>query len=123
VGAKRILIVEGDGDSRSVYGIMLQHRGYEVAEAVDGHSALRQVSSSDWDVVIMELTLRGLDGHQLLAQLLGERPHLRVVVLTARVLGEDRDRALSAGCRKYLTKPLEPHRLVREVEALLVAES
>jgi CheY-like chemotaxis protein len=119
VAAARILIVDGDADNRSVYSIMLQHRGYEVAEAEDGEGALRMLAEEEWNVVVMELTLRQLDGHVLLERLVSEQPKLCVVVLTARSLEVDRTRAHRAGCTKYLTKPLEPQQLVREVEQIL----
>jgi CheY-like chemotaxis protein len=116
VGAKRILIVDGDADSRSVYRIMLQHRGHEVDEARDGAEALRRLAGTEYDVVIMELTLQELDGHVLLERLCGSYAGLEVIVLTARSLPDDRDRAMRAGCARYLTKPLQPQELVREVE-------
>jgi CheY-like chemotaxis protein len=116
--AARILIVDGDADSRSVYGIMLQHQGYDVAEAEDGEVALRMLTAAT-TVVIMELTLRVVDGHVLLERLTAERPDVRVVVVTARALEGDRERAHRSGCAKYLMKPLEPQQLLREIEDIL----
>ncbi|HSJ26437.1 MAG TPA: response regulator [Longimicrobiales bacterium] len=118
MGARRILLVDGDSDSRSIYRIMLKHSGYDVVEVEDGHGAL-VATLADCDAVVMELTLRGPDGHSLLAELLRKQPALCVVVLTARALEEDRERAVRAGCRRYLTKPLEPQQLVRELDELL----
>jgi CheY-like chemotaxis protein len=123
VAAGRILIVDADPDSRSVYRIMLQHRGYEVAEVADGEAALHMVAETGWDAVVMELTLPAVDGHAVLERLVSEKPELCVVVLTARGLREDRARAERAGCRKYLTKPLQPQQLAQEIEKLLGGSS
>jgi CheY-like chemotaxis protein len=118
---RRVLIVDGDADSRTVYGIMLRHHGYEVAEVDDGESALAIARKGAADVLVTELTLRRLDGHMLL-QALKDDPAtagLGVVVLTARTVPSDRARAMATGCTKFLTKPLEPQALLREIESLL----
>lgn len=119
MSAKRVLIVDGDGDSRAVYRILLQHHGFEVFEAEDGAAALHAVAAAPIDVVVMELTLRRLDGHALLERLVSASPRLCVLVVTARALEADRLRAERAGCMRYLTKPLEPQALVRQVQELV----
>ncbi|CAN5635389.1 N/A [soil metagenome] len=121
VGAKRVMIVDGDGDSRSVYRIVLQYYGYEVMEADNGEAALAMVEQTAFDVVVTELTLRLVDGHTLVERL---REHDRtrdtcIMVVTARGLQEDRERAEQAGCTRFLTKPLEPQALLREIEHAL----
>jgi two-component system, OmpR family, phosphate regulon response regulator PhoB len=119
--AKRILIVDGDADSRLVYRIMLEHRGYDVDVVEDGESALQYVRQQPVDAVVTELTLRLVDGHTLLERLRADERtrDLCVVVLTARALDRDRARAEQAQCARFLVKPLEPNRLVREMEALI----
>jgi CheY-like chemotaxis protein len=117
--AKRILIVDGDRDSRTVFGILLNHHGYEVVEAEDGAEALTLLSGARFDVVITELTLRRLDGHALLETARTVANDICVVVVTARALEEDRTRAQEAGCALYLTKPLEPQQLVQEIRGLI----
>jgi DNA-binding response OmpR family regulator len=118
VVAKRILIVDGDADSRTVYRILLQHHGYEVDEVEDGSEAVHRLERSRYDVVIMELSLRALDGHALLERVRRHSSELCVIVLTARGLQEDRVRAEAAGCSRYLMKPLEPQQLLCEVTEL-----
>jgi DNA-binding response OmpR family regulator len=98
---------------------MLEHHGFEVVEAEDGAAALAAVAAARTDVVVMELTLRRLDGHALLERLVRELPGLCVVVLTARTVEADRLRAERAGCMRYLMKPLEPQALLRQVRELL----
>lgn len=121
LGAKRVMLVDGDGDSRSVYRIVLQHHGYEVEETDDGARALAQLLEGGFDVVVTELTLRVLDGHTLVERLrLEERTQsLCVLIVTARGLQEDEERARQAGCHRYLVKPLEPQALLREIEMVL----
>jgi DNA-binding response OmpR family regulator len=118
MAGKRILIVDGDPDSRLVYRILLQHHGYIVDEAVDGGEAERRLAATGYDVVVTELTLRSLDGHALIERLRVHSPELCLIVLTARSLEEDRRRAQAAGCARYLVKPLEPQQLLCEIRAL-----
>jgi CheY-like chemotaxis protein len=123
VGAIRILIADSDTDSRTVYRIMLQYHGFEVLEAEDGESALERARTGGISVVVTELTLARLDGHGLLQRLKedAQTRDIAVVVLTARVLREDEERARQAGCAAFLTKPLQPAMLLREIRTLAPA--
>jgi CheY-like chemotaxis protein len=121
VGTKRILLVDGNLDSRTVYRVLLQHRGYEVHEAEDGGSALALLERQPFDVVVTELTLKPMDGYELLSRLRAAESTrgLCVIVVTARALQEDRVRAEQAGCSLFLEKPLEPQRLLAQVEGVI----
>ena len=121
--ARRILIADSDGDSRTVYRVVLQHHGFDVVDAEDGVTALDRARAGDIAMVVTELTLRALDGHTLLERLMADAAtaHIRVVVLTARGLQEDRERAVRAGCAAYLTQPMLPMALVEQIRSLLDA--
>lgn len=118
---KRILLVDASRDSRTVYRVMFQHRGFEVLEADSGLKALEVLGTERVDAVVTELTLSPVNGYELLERLRRspETRELCVVVLTALPMQEERERALRAGCTLFLGKPLEPQRLLREMEALL----
>src|SRR5690554_2930168 len=120
VDAIRILIADGDRDSRTVYRVILQHHGYEVLEAEDGETALACALEQGVAVVVTELTLRQLDGHRLIERLRADSrtSELAVIVLTARALQADRDRARRAGCTEFLVKPVQPMELVEYVRDL-----
>jgi two-component system, OmpR family, response regulator len=124
VSVQRVLIVDGDSDSRIVYRIVLQHHGYDTLEAEDGEAALRMIEAAPVHVVVTELTLRLVDGHTLVERLRA-RPDTQdicIIVVTARGLQEDRARAFRAGCTRFLLKPLEPQVLVREIGAALASQ-
>lgn len=116
----RVLLVDGDSDSRTVYRIMLQHHGYEVHEVEDADRALEVLRRDPFHVVVTELTLRPMDGLELLTRLQNEPPPepVCIVVLTARALPDDQPRALQAGCTSFLMKPVEPHVLLSEIRSL-----
>lgn len=121
MGATRILIADGDTDSRTVYRILLQHHGLEVLETSSGTEALALVRSGDVAVVVTELTLRDGNGLALLHAIRSDPAleRLPVLVLTARGFAEDRERAERAGCTRFLLKPLEPNELARQIRDLL----
>jgi two-component system, OmpR family, phosphate regulon response regulator PhoB len=122
LGAKRVVLVDGDPDSRSVYSIVLTYHGYSVEAYADGAVALCALEEEHpADVVVTELTLRQVDGHTLIERLrAAERTReVSIIVVTARGLKEDRQRAEQAGCTRFMLKPVEPQALAREVEAVL----
>jgi chemosensory pili system protein ChpA (sensor histidine kinase/response regulator) len=118
---KRILIVDGDPDSRAMYGLMLRHHGYGVEEVEDGAAALRRLQEEEFAAVVCELALKRLDGHALLQRVRAEQRlrDLCVVVLTTLVVPEERERAERGGCTVFLGKPLAPRELVQALDRAL----
>lgn len=125
MAAGRILIADPDADSRTVFRIVLEHGGFEVRECARSDEALEQVREWDPQVMLLELTLPPADGYALMKAVLEvARPETgtggpRVVVLTARAVIAEEERALAAGCHVFLTKPIQPRRLLREVERVM----
>jgi two-component system, cell cycle response regulator DivK len=120
LGAKQILLIDGDADSRAVYRIMLEHRGYDVHEAEtaqDGYTAAVTLRPS---VIVMELTLKSEDGYSLVERLRANPLTCEscIVIATARALRHDEDRAAALGCSLFLLKPVEPKLLVTEIDRL-----
>ena len=117
----RILLVEDNEMNRDMLSRRLRRKGYEVAIAVDGRRGLDAALSGPFDLILMDLSLPGLDGWTI-ARLLKEDPKTRstpIVALTAHAMSGDRERALEAGCDDYDTKPIEFPRLLAKIEALL----
>ncbi|HLM68345.1 MAG TPA: response regulator, partial [Longimicrobium sp.] len=72
-------------------------------------------------VILMDVAMPGIDGWEATRRLKAdpETAHIPVVALTAHAMAEDRQRAVDAGCESYLAKPVEPRKVVEEVERLL----
>jgi DNA-binding response OmpR family regulator len=115
----RILVVEDDGQLRSMVAHGLRNAGYAVDEAEDGARAIEQASSVDYDLACLDLGLPDLDGldvcHHLLAS---DRRPRRLLILTARDDVAARIAGLDAGADDYLTKPFDFGELVARVRAL-----
>jgi two-component system cell cycle response regulator DivK len=117
----KILLVEDNEMNRDMLSRRLQRRGHEVLTAVDGESGLAVTRSELPALILMDMSLPGIDGWEATRQLKAD-PTTRaipVIALTAHAMAGDRERALAAGCDDFDTKPIELDRLLGKIDALL----
>lgn len=115
---QRVLVVDDDADIRTVLGGVYERAGFDVETVDDGRAALRALFDRQFDLVVLDLGLPGLDGMTVLGRL-REMTDLPVLVLTARGLENDKVSALTAGADDYLTKPFSNRELIARSIALL----
>src|SRR5262249_3346249 len=99
----------------------LARRGYEVAIAVDGEQGVAMARSEGPALILMDMSLPGLDGWAATRQIKAapETRTIPVIALTAHAMSGDREKAIGAGCDDFDTKPVDFTRLVEKIEALL----
>ena len=117
----KILLVEDNEMNRDMLSRRLQRRGYEVLTAVDGERGLAMTRSESPVLVLMDMSLPGIDGWEATRQLKAD-PATRtipVIALTAHAMAGDREKALAAGCDDFDIKPIDLDRLLGKIEALL----
>ena len=116
-----VLIVDDFQDNREMYAIFLEHSGYRVAEAANGFEALERAFELGPDVIVMDLSLPGLDGWEATRRLKADTrtKHIPVLALTSHALGGFSEGAKAAGCDGFVTKPCLPDQLVSEIRTLL----
>jgi CheY-like chemotaxis protein len=116
-----ILLVEDHEDNRIVYRTVLEHFGYTVLEAHDGEEGVRRARESLPDLILMDISIPKMDGWEATRVLKADPATARipVIALTAHALAEDRERAAEVGCDGYLAKPIEPRRVLEEVQRFL----
>lgn len=121
--APLVLLVDDFDDAREMYRYQLTLQGYEVEEARDGHQALALAASRLPDIVVLDLSLPGLDGWTVARQLkdTAATAHIPVVALTAFARREEEARARDAGCDAFLTKPCLPQALADAIGRLLTS--
>lgn len=115
----RILIVEDDPTITRVLRDNLKFEGFEVDVAVDGRAALASARKFAPDLILLDLTLPGLDGLEVCRRLTREPERTAIVVLTARGGKEDRIRGLELGADDYVTKPFALDELLARMRAVL----
>jgi len=116
-----VVLAEDDEDTRRVYGLILRHYGYEVADAPTGEEAVSTTRQLHPDLVLMDIGLPGLDGWQA-SRILKSDPQtldIPLVAFSARVNSND-DLADRAGnFDGFILKPISPTHLVKRVDAYL----
>jgi two-component system, cell cycle response regulator DivK len=114
-----VLLVEDQPDNRIIYTTILEHAGYAVLEAQNGEEGVRRAREHAPDLVLMDLSMPVMDGWGAVRELKRDptTASIPVCALSAHVLFPgDLERVRSAGFECYLTKPLEPRRVLEEVE-------
>jgi two-component system response regulator CpxR len=114
----RLLLVDDDRGLARMLREFLELQGFEVELAHDGETALGRIDAAPPDLVVLDVTLPGLSGFEVLARL-RSASQLPVVMLTARGEESDRIAGLMGGADDYLAKPFNPLELAARVRAVL----
>ena len=119
--AAKILLVEDNEMNRDMLSRRLAKRGYEVAIAIDGEQGVAMARADPPALVLMDMSLPGLDGWEASRQLkaMPETRAVPVIALTAHAMAGDREKAIAAGCDDFDTKPVDLARLLSKIEALI----
>jgi heavy metal response regulator len=115
----RILVIEDEKKVASFIKRGLEAASYSVDVEYDGAAGLNRLLKSDYDLVILDVMLPGVDGLSLMKQIRQREIDVPVLLLTARVTVADRVMGLDLGADDYLTKPFAFEELLARVRALL----
>jgi CheY-like chemotaxis protein len=119
--APLILVVDDYADNREMYAAYLQFHGLNVVEAANGAEALERAFERPPDLVVMDLSLPGVDGWQATRTLKSDvrTKHIPVIAVTGHALAGAPEHAAEAGCDGFLTKPCLPEDLLHEIHRML----
>jgi CheY-like chemotaxis protein len=117
----KILLVEDNEMNRDMLSRRLVRRGYEVVIALDGEEGLAKAQSEKPALVLMDMSLPGIDGWEATRRLKAapETQRIPVIALTAHAMSGDREKAIAVGCDDFDTKPVDLDRLLAKIETLL----
>lgn len=115
----RLLIIEDEEDLRNILKKKLMKEHYTVDDCGDGLEALDYIAMADYDGMILDIMLPGLDGLELLKKIRGEGNDTPVLFLTARDGIEDRVKGLDLGADDYLVKPFSFDELMARVRVMM----
>ncbi|MGA3246716.1 MAG: response regulator transcription factor [Paraburkholderia sp.] len=116
---KRVLIVEDDVDIANVLSLHLRDERYEVVHSADGNEGLRLLEQGNWDALILDLMLPGVDGLEICRRARAMARYTPIIITSARSSEVHRILGLELGADDYLAKPFSVLELVARVKALL----
>ncbi|MDR3379837.1 response regulator transcription factor [Cupriavidus basilensis] len=116
---KRILIVEDDVDIANVLSLHLRDERYEVVHSADGNEGLRLLAQGNWDALILDLMLPGVEGVEICRRARAMTRYTPIIITSARASEVHRILGLELGADDYLAKPFSVLELVARVKALL----
>jgi CheY-like chemotaxis protein len=117
----KILLVEDNEMNRDMLSRRLIKKGYEVVMAMDGERAIDMARAEAPDLILMDISLPGLDGWEATRRLkaVPETEAIPIIALTAHAMAGDKEKCLEAGCNDYDTKPVEFPRLLGKIQGFL----
>lgn len=116
---KKILLVEDDPAIRRALLDDFKHEGYEVDYAVNGEDGLKMGLNPDYDIILLDLMLPGIDGLDICKELKRKEIDTPIIMVTAKSQDWDKVIGLELGADDYVTKPFSPFELRARVKAVL----
>lgn len=113
-----ILVVDDEDRIRRLLRMYLEREGYTIDEAEDGEQALEKAFEKDYDLILLDLMLPGMDGLEVCAEI-RKKKATPIIMLTARGEEGNRVEGFEAGTDDYVVKPFSPRELVHRVKAVL----
>lgn len=119
----KILIVDDSGLSRRISRTILVDAGHQTLEAEDGITALERFFLDKPDLVLLDVTMKGMNGIEVLKKLREMDASARVIIVTADIQSSTRTLTHEAGARALITKPVAADQLLIAVDAALAGGS
>ena len=118
---RSVLVVDDEPTARTMLRLILVRAGFEVLEAQNGSEALEEVKRQLPDLILLDIMMPGIDGFEVCEILRGkdETAELPIIMLSARADAASVNRGLLLGATRYLTKPVMPDELTRNVREVL----
>ena len=125
LAGRRILVAEDHPVNRKLVTRLLEKRGLIPVLAANGSEVLEALDSNTFDLILMDVQMPVMDGLQTTVAIRerekGTGHRVPILAMTAHAMKQDRDRCLEAGMDAYISKPVNPADLYREIEELLSA--
>ncbi len=103
----KVLVVEDNPLNMELVIEILLARGFTVHEAFNGEEAIRKAENEDYDLILMDIELPGMDGVDVTKILKAKNKNIPVVALTSYAMKGDKERFMKAGFDEYVSKPLD----------------
>ncbi|MCP5406150.1 MAG: response regulator [Chromatiaceae bacterium] len=120
-----ILTIEDNSDNFYLEQYLFQAHGHSVTGTFDGASGIALAQVQAFDVILLDIQLPDMDGHEVARRLLSipDRRCIPIIAVTSFAMEGDRQKALAAGCSGYIEKPIDPETFVAQVERIVREKS
>lgn len=120
----KVLVVDDEPNIVLSLEFLMEQAGFEVVTAEDGEQALARVKDDQPDLLLLDISLPGISGFDVLERLRSEEAtaQLPIIMLTAHGRDVEREKGMALGADDYITKPFSTQSLVEKVKILLIKE-
>jgi len=115
----KILLVEDNEMNRDMLSRRLIKKGFEVDMAIDGEEGYNKGKSTDYNIILMDMSLPKMDGWESTLEVRSAGSKTPIVAFTAHALESDKKKCLDAGCDEFDTKPVELPRLLEKINKFI----
>lgn len=117
----KVLVVDDEPNILLSLEFLMEQAGFSVTTAEDGETALQRINDTEPDLVLLDISLPGISGFDVLEQLRQDARFIRlpVIMLTAHGREVEREKGMALGADDYITKPFSPRELVARLKAVL----
>lgn len=115
----KVLLAEDLKDNQILIGIYLRSKHFVVSYANDGFEAVKMATENDYDIILMDVQMPGMDGLQATRTLRAQGYKKPIIALTAHALREEVKKSLDAGCNAHLTKPINRPDLLGAIKTFI----
>ncbi len=118
---KTALIIEDNDDNQVLIAALLTRGGYQTRIAATGTEGVDMALALRPDLIILDIQLPDIDGTEVLRRIRGSESNgsIPIIAMTSYAMTGDRERLLTAGCTGYIEKPIDPHRVLEQIDAIL----
>lgn len=116
---KKILIVDDEKNIRLTLKSCLDEEGFEIDIAINGEEALKKILSNNYDLVLLDLKMPGMDGMEVLKEIRKKGNEINVIIMTAYGTVEKAVEAMKLGAIDFLSKPFTPEEIRKIVKSVL----
>jgi CheY-like chemotaxis protein len=116
---KKVLVAEDEEVNFIYLSELLKTKGIESVHAWDGQEAVENVKKSDFDLILMDIKMPVKNGFDATSEIISLKPDLPIIAQTAYTDAVEREKAFSAGCKGFITKPITEESLVQEIQKFL----
>ncbi len=118
---KTALIIEDNVDNMELITCILKHHGYRTLWAQTGVKGVEYLVEAEPDFIILDIQLPDIDGNEVLRRIRVTEPGktIPIIAMTSYAMDGDREKLLAAGCNGYIEKPIDPERVVDQIQEVI----